>query len=195
MFLGNSPHILTTWILKINCNWKTPLDYLYIKYLSAEYSCVSLCIWELGCNENISWITPPKPMVITGPDSSESCLCSIYILQITSTQILICAHPGKGNLCVFTKKNVRSMMAALTDVEHQPQKVENEKVFPFSSVYIGSRCLANTEFAKGKIVQLISMLGFHSLALPQGLLRFQGLGVWASADLIQEIRLVYVSSF
>lgn len=72
------------------------------------------------------------------------------------------------------------MVAALTDAEHQPQKVENEKAFPFSSMYTGSRCLANTEFAKGKIVQLISVLGFHPWALPQGLLRFQELEVWAS---------------
>lgn len=79
------------------------------------------------------------------------------------------------------------MMATLTDTEHQPQKAENEKAFPFSPVDTGSRCLANTEFAKGKIVQMISLLGFHPWALPQGLLRFRGLGVWASANRLQEI--------
>lgn len=61
---------------------------------------------------------------------------------------------------------------------------------PLGAEHTGARCLANKEFAKGEILQLISMLGFHSWTLPLQLCstaRVSSVGGLPSTKLLQEI--------
>jgi hypothetical protein len=96
MFLGNSPHILTSWILKVQWIWKAPLDELSIKYLSAGASCVSLCDWELGWQRTFLELLLQRQWLQQDEPNQKALSVAWYILQITCTQISICSRVEKG---------------------------------------------------------------------------------------------------